>query len=91
MQPQRFATFVHISDLHFGEMDENDDSKIEAAVPWWWRLLPIFKGYLGHHGAALRQLEAAVGELREDEDATILLTGDLTANGGGAQLMSRCI
>jgi DNA repair exonuclease SbcCD nuclease subunit len=83
---RRLATFVHISDLHFGELDAQDDAQVESAVPWWWRLLPLCKGYLGHHGVALRQLDDLIGLLHEEEQAVVLVTGDLSANGGERQV-----
>ena len=59
---------------------------VDSAAPWWWGLVPLCKGYLGHHGVALRHLDDLIGNLREEEQAIVLVSGDLTANGGKAQL-----
>lgn len=78
-------TMVHISDLHFGDLGPNDDATLSAAVVDWWRVHPVFDGYLGHHGIALRHLADFMAEIGETSLPMLLVTGDLTANGGNAQ------
>jgi hypothetical protein len=75
----RLATFVHISDLHFGVVDSSSgDSELEDAPPAWdvWRL---YDGFLGHHRRALVEFVDAFDELRFKENARLIVTGDLSA------------
>ena len=83
---RRLLTIVQISDLHFGDLrGSNDDSDLDAVAESWWQANPLFDGYLGHSGDALRHLNQAFKQLRDDESAMLLVTGDLTAVGGDSQ------
>lgn len=79
------TTIVHISDLHFGDLGPHDDATLSAAIVDWWRIHPLFDGYLGHHGVALRHLDDFMATMKENESPILLVTGDITANGGEAQ------
>lgn len=80
----RLATFVHISDLHFGEIDPTtDDAALDAYTEPWLRQLPWFDGYLGHGGDALRHLDSFFAAARRSENAHLIVTGDLTTVGAG--------
>jgi hypothetical protein len=65
---RRLATFVHISDLHIGDLDQNRDSQVQD---WYYRR--IYRGYLGHHSAALDHLDEFFGETLENEPDSRLL------------------
>lgn len=68
------ATFMHISDLHFGNLDP---SSLNAANPWWMNF-PIMDGFLGHSERAIFRLAHRFAELRKSEQARLIITGDLT-------------
>jgi len=76
-------TLLHISDLHFGELDAiRGGSGLNAATKGWWQLLPLFDGFLGHGHDSLVALEELHDELKDSAaDLRVLATGDLTANG----------
>jgi Calcineurin-like phosphoesterase len=76
---KRLCTFVHISDLHFAEGDPfTGNSELDDQPPSWdhWHL---FDGILGHQYRALRDFEHVFGNLRDEEKARLIVTGDLTA------------
>jgi hypothetical protein len=76
---KRLCTFVQISDLHFAEADPSTgDSELQNQPPKWdhWHL---FDGFLGHSYRALRRFEYAFGKLNNEEQARLIVTGDLTA------------
>jgi 3',5'-cyclic AMP phosphodiesterase CpdA len=81
------ATFVHISDLHFGTLiqDPQGDLAPDAPVYHFWRLFPWCDGLLGHHYRALGPLSDFVKRLRKTENARVIVTGDLTSNGAPDQ------
>lgn len=80
------ATFVHISDLHFGELDpQTGGATLDAATEDWIAQRPWFDGYLGHSGAALRHLDQFFDTIQTDEGAQLIVTGDLTTVGGAAE------
>ena len=83
---RRLLTIVQISDLHFGDLTASgDDADLDAAAEAWWQLNSIFDGYLGHSGDALRHLNARFAQLRDDEHAMLVISGDLTAVGSDTQ------
>jgi 3',5'-cyclic AMP phosphodiesterase CpdA len=76
-------TVVQISDLHFGEpAATSGDAALTARVKNWWGVHKIFEGYLGHSGIALRDLDTTFGRLKKTEDATLVVTGDISSIGG---------
>jgi 3',5'-cyclic AMP phosphodiesterase CpdA len=77
------ATFVHISDLHFGDLDRSTGSaSLDADAKKWWSRHRLFQGYLGHHHDALIHMEAFLSWIRnEDGEVHLIVTGDLTTVG----------
>lgn len=75
----RLATFMQISDLHFGVLDP---SSLNAANAWWMKL-PILDGFLGHSEIAIVRLDQRYSALKKSEDksAYVITTGDLTTCG----------
>lgn len=73
----RLATFMHVSDLHFGTLDL---SSLNAANAWWMRF-PILDGYLGHSERAITRLDQRFTRLKKTEQARLIITGDLTTCG----------
>lgn len=73
----QLATFMHISDLHFGILDL---STLNAANAWWMRF-PILDGFLGHSERAIFRLDQRFAELKKTEQARLIITGDLTTCG----------
>src|SRR3954451_10766506 len=74
LEMNRLATFMHISDLHFGTLNL---SSLNAANAWWMRF-PILDGFLGHSERALVRLDQRFAELKKTEQAQLIITGDLT-------------
>lgn len=77
----RLLTIVHISDLHFS--DRQPGTGTDPSVPPLLARLPFLDGVLGHHRAALSQLEKFYQQVAEEQ--FLAVTGDLTANGGTGQ------
>src|ERR1041384_6475584 len=77
LEMNRLATFMHVSDLHFGTLDL---SSLNAANAWWMRF-PILDGFLGHSERALFRLDQRFAELKKTEQARPIITGDLTTCG----------
>jgi len=71
-------TLVHISDLHVGILE---DHSFDAAARTSWQKFKFLDGLLGHDGNALIRTAAYVHELRNTENADIVVTGDLTSMG----------
>jgi hypothetical protein len=76
---------LHVSDLHVGDLDPNDDAKLDPQPPPWWPTVRWFDGYLGHSGLALRQLTTFFLRLRRRGDVRLLVTGDITAVGSPSE------
>jgi hypothetical protein len=74
----RLATFVHISDLHFGHIDP---VSLNAQAPGLWAKHSGFDGLLGHSYNSLRRLEKFFDQMRKTENARLIVTGDLTTVG----------
>jgi hypothetical protein len=74
----RLATFVHVSDLHFGHLDP---VSLNAKAPGLWAKHSGFDGLLGHSYNSLRRLEKFFDQMRRAEDARLIVTGDLTTVG----------
>jgi hypothetical protein len=71
------ATFIHISDLHFGL---SDPDSFDARVPLWVKF-PYLDGLLGHSYRSLLNLEVFFAQLQREEQAQLIVTGDLTTVG----------
>jgi 3',5'-cyclic AMP phosphodiesterase CpdA len=74
----RLLTLVHISDLHIGALENPGLDAITKAA---WERYPFLDGLLGHDGNALIRTEAFFHELASEEDAKLVITGDLTSMG----------
>lgn len=72
----RLKTFVHISDIHISDANFDDSASSLYAV------VPKLDGFLGHSYKSLTVLEPFFAELHQNEDAELILTGDLTRVGG---------
>lgn len=85
---ERLATFVHISDLHFGKLDPvTGDAEYSPLAGQTYRNFQRFDGLLGHHGHALKELHKFVADLRKREpDIRLIVSGDLTRCGHGEEL-----
>jgi 3',5'-cyclic AMP phosphodiesterase CpdA len=83
------ATFLHISDLHFGGIDTDDgDSLLLHRTPRW-DTGNMFDGFLGHHRVALQQLRDIFDALLKEEPNTrLIVTGDLTACGDDSAILN---
>jgi len=69
------ATFVHVSDFHFGELQEDQAS---AKVEDHWKWCSLYDGFLGHHHPPLKGLDKVYETW---EEPYLLFTGDLTSWG----------
>jgi hypothetical protein len=75
--------FIHISDLHFAEIDETGDPVYDAKLPETWSQAPWLKGMVGHNPRAIKEL-AAFFRKRCSPDRpkpVLVVTGDLTCIG----------
>ncbi len=81
------ATFVHISDIHIGEIDPaSGDAKVSAAAAQAYSNTPWLDGLLGHHGRALEDLDNFVEGLRAEETPQLIVSGDLSRFGASGEL-----
>lgn len=71
----RLNTFVHISDIHI------TDARMDAQVAALYVLFPKLDGFLGHSYDSLTKLDPFFDNLKNKEDARLILTGDLTRVG----------
>lgn len=78
-------TFLHVSDLHFGHQPSAPPHPPGARLPTLYNFAEVFHGYVGHHHAALEDLEEFHHELASNEPTRLIVTGDLTRNGHPAQ------
>ena len=74
----RLATFLHVSDLHFGDID---CETLDAKTSDLWAKSEWFDGLLGHSSRSMRYLEACFRKLQQSEEAQLVVTGDLTTVG----------
>jgi calcineurin-like phosphoesterase family protein len=74
----RLRTYVQISDLHFGDIDP---TTFESVAPTYWSNSQCFDGALGHHYVALQRLMSFFRKMQKQEQAELLVTGDLTSMG----------
>jgi 3',5'-cyclic AMP phosphodiesterase CpdA len=82
------ATFIHISDLHFGHIVPNTRGFYNAVAPPYWANRPVLHGLLGHHARALVYLDQFFVKIRKeanDGDVQLIVTGDLTCVGSPEQ------
>jgi len=75
----RLMTILHVSDLHFGPVDP---STFDARAPRLWAKWKHFDGLLGHSYKSLVRLEQIYRRLKANENAQLLISGDLTTVGG---------
>jgi 3',5'-cyclic AMP phosphodiesterase CpdA len=70
------ATFMHISDLHMGQIDKKSlNARRQALKRWRW-----LQGLLGHSADSLMDLDEFFYDLRNMEtEVQLIVTGDLTA------------
>jgi hypothetical protein len=77
------ASFVQISDIHFGDVDP---VSFDAATARIWANSSVFDGLLGHSSRSLRYLEKFFRDRkRTDPETRLIVTGDLTTVGKGEQ------
>jgi 3',5'-cyclic AMP phosphodiesterase CpdA len=85
----RLATFIQISDLHFGDIDLNSQNRDAVLTPLAAALAsntgPVWDGLLGHCHHSLVRLEQLHAKLRGEEKASLIVTGDITAYGAESQ------
>jgi len=74
----RLATFLQISDLHFGDIDRQTGNAVQASKVG---LHKVFDGLLGHSLRSLIRVERFWQRLHDDEQAGLIVTGDLTTVG----------
>jgi len=79
---EQLATFVHVSDLHFGHADSQTH---DAKVSEYWKYAPFLDGLLGHEYEACYSLDSFFREMKEKEDAELIITGDFTSWGSDEQ------
>jgi predicted phosphodiesterase len=85
---KRLLTLVHVSDLHVGDIDlEDGDAPLDSKPPSWWRFHGLFDGFLGHSHRALVDLAERFAQLSEEENAILVVAGDLTAVGSATQFL----
>jgi hypothetical protein len=72
------ATLLHISDLHFGDIDPDTGDAIE---PTFVGLNEVFDGLLGHSYYSLKRVSRFWANLRKNEEPLLVVTGDLTTVG----------
>lgn len=81
----RLGTFVHVSDLHFGNIDSKNQIVYDAKAPWLIRKLKCIDGLWGHSYRALVRLEEFFSRMNQAEQAKLIVTGDVTCVGAHAQ------
>jgi hypothetical protein len=90
MPPERklLKTFVHISDLHVGDIDPRyGDAKVSPQAGYVYQNCPWLDGLLGHHGRALQELEDFCATLTDNhEPFELLISGDLTRCGSASEI-----
>lgn len=84
------ATFVHISDIHIGEIDpKTGDARTSPLAAQVYSNTPWLDGLLGHHGRALQELDEFVADMKQSEpDLRLIVSGDLSRFGAAAELQS---
>jgi hypothetical protein len=87
-QREKLATFVHVSDLHIGDIDPvNGDALVSPLAATVFSNTRWMDGLLGHHGRALQDLAAFFVHLQhEKEEAKLIVTGDYSRCGSNSEL-----
>lgn len=88
-QPGRtlLATFVHISDIHIGQIDPATGDAMNAPLAETiYRNMPWFDGLLGHQGRSLQDLDDFVDRLKAHESLRLIVSGDLSRFGASDEL-----
>jgi 3',5'-cyclic AMP phosphodiesterase CpdA len=82
------ATFVHISDIHIGEIDPaSSDAKTSRLAAQAYSNTPWLDGLLGHHGRALHELDDFIVGMRTKEpDLHLIVSGDMSRFGAPSEL-----
>lgn len=82
------ATFVHISDLHIGEIDPtNGNATTPKGAGQIVKNLSAFDGLLGHQAQSLQELAAFCSGLKRQRiPFDVVVTGDYTRCGAGREL-----
>jgi hypothetical protein len=78
----RLATLLHISDLHFGDIDPATG---DATQPRHLGKFKFIDGLLGHNLDSLKRVSRFWANLRRTEQAALVVTGDLTTVGKFSQ------
>lgn len=81
---QPVATFVHISDLHIGEVDPSTgNARTDARTQKLACTYRLFQGALGHQARSLEQLENYFSTVARngEPEPTVLVTGDYSRCG----------
>ncbi len=81
-------TLLHISDLHFGDLDpRSGDALVPEQPPGWWAWSRWLDGFMGHGYDSLVHLNDLHLRLHaEDPQIKLMITGDVTAYGAPAQV-----
>jgi hypothetical protein len=72
----RLKTYVHISDIHFSDHNNEDKALLIYA------LTPKMDGFLGHSYKSLTRLDSFFADMVDKEAAELIVTGDITRVGG---------
>ena len=75
----RLKTFLQISDIHIS------DGSLEGRALALYASLPKLDGFLGHSYKSLTLLETFFADLFADEEAELILTGDVTRVGAALE------
>ena len=70
MSEETIATFVHVSDLHFGSINESTG---DVFAPNFWAKVPWFDGVMGHDLLSLSHLHAFFAKMRREQRASLSL------------------
>jgi hypothetical protein len=86
--PIILKTFIHVSDLHIGEIDpRSGDALVSPGTGTFFQKFKYLDGLLGHHGRALNDLQEFCAEFtRREEPFELLVTGDFTRCGAAKEI-----
>lgn len=85
---QLLRTFVHVSDMHFGEIcPRTGNAAVSLAADFAHQNFPLLDGLRGHQGRALEELDSFCETLRANgEDFTVICSGDFTRCGAQPEI-----